>query len=117
VRFVQADLLDAGDEPYTLIVSNPPYVPDGERQGLPPEVRDFEPPTALFAGPDGLDVIRRLVALAPGRLVPAGQLIFEIGAGQAGAVAALISNTPGLTMVDLRRDLQGIERTAIARRR
>jgi release factor glutamine methyltransferase len=116
IAFKQADLLDADDGPFDLIVSNPPYVSDSARGTLAPEVRDFEPEGALFAGADGLAVIRRLVAAAPAHLAPGGSLVFEIGAGQAAAVSRLISSTPGLTMVGTRRDLQGIERVVIARR-
>jgi release factor glutamine methyltransferase len=80
-------------------------------------VRDHEPALALYAGRDGVAVIRRLLEQAPGRLRPGGVLVFEFGFGQAAVVSALISATAGLAMVDLRRDLQGIPRTAIARRR
>ena len=101
---------------FDLIVSNPPYVPEGDRAGLQPEVRDYEPAEALFAGPDGLDVIRRLIPAAAPRLTPGGYLIFEIGAGQDAAVAQLISVTAGLKMVGLRNDLQGIPRTVVVQR-
>jgi len=119
IRFVRSDLLDTSGVPggaFDLIVSNPPYVPDGDRALLPPEVRDYEPPLALFAGADGLDVIRRLVAQAPSRLKRGGALVFELGFGQADAVAQLISATSGLKMIAIRPDLQGIPRTAVALR-
>lgn len=115
IEFVEADLLgNAG--PFDLLVSNPPYVPEDERSAVPPEVREYEPSAALFGGPDGLDVIRRLVAAAPAALSAGGWLLFEIGAGQAGPVRSLISSVAGLTMTEFRRDLQGIERTAVVRR-
>jgi release factor glutamine methyltransferase len=120
VVFVYGDLLPERLGPtierFDLIVSNPPYVPEGDRAALQPEVRDYEPAEALFAGPDGLDVIRRLIPAAAPRLTPGGYLIFEIGAGQDGAVAQLISATPGLKMVGLRNDLQGIPRTVVVQR-
>jgi release factor glutamine methyltransferase len=116
VRFVNADVLEGVDGPFDMIVANPPYVRDGDRATLQPEVRDHEPPQALFAGADGLDVIRRLVAQAPTRLESGGMLVFEIGFGQAEAVDHLISGTDGLKMIGLRRDLQGIPRAAIAGR-
>lgn len=116
IAFRLADLLDEGDGPFDLIVSNPPYVPDGDRASLPPEVRDFEPTRALFAGADGLDVIRRLVARAPYHLASGGTLVLEIGAGQADETSQLIWETTSLTMAGMRRDLQGIPRTVIARR-
>jgi release factor glutamine methyltransferase len=116
VQFVSADLLNGVDGTFDLIVSNPPYVREVDRAALQPEVRDHEPPLALFAGPDGLDVIRRLVAHAPSRLEPGGTLVFEIGFGQRDAVEQLISSTAGLTMIGFRSDLQGIPRAAIARK-
>ena len=118
--FVYGDLLPERLGPtierFDLIVSNPPYVPEGDRAALQPEVRDYEPAEALFAGPDGLDVIRRLIPAAAPRLTPGGYLIFEIGVGQDAAVAQLISATPGLKMVGLRNDLQGIPRTVVVQR-
>jgi release factor glutamine methyltransferase len=99
-----------------LIVSNPPYVPEGDRPTLQPEVRDYEPAEALFAGPDGLDVIRRLIPAAAQRLKPGGYLVFEIGVAQDRGVTGLISATPSLRMLDLRNDLQGIPRTVVAQR-
>jgi release factor glutamine methyltransferase len=118
VELVQADVLDGtGNAAADLIVSNPPYVPEGDRATLPPEVRDHEPPIALFAGKDGLAIIRRLVHQSTGRLRRGGLLIFEFGLGQADAVRELISQTPGLTMLDVKQDLQGIPRTAVVSRR
>lgn len=116
VTFRRTDLADGLDGPFDAIVSNPPYVAERDRPGVQPEVRDHEPGGALFAGSDGLNVIARLVPDAPPRLRVGGWLVFEFGFGQADAVARLISSTPGLTMVRLVRDLQGIPRTAIAKR-
>ena len=119
VRLAIGDLLPDRVAPraaFDLIMSNPPYVPEGDRPALPTEVREYEPPTALFAGADGLDVIRRLVPVSAEHLKPGGHLIFEIGIGQEGAVNQLISATPGLRMLDLRHDLQGIARTVVAQR-
>jgi release factor glutamine methyltransferase len=116
VSLARADLLTAFRGPVDLIVSNPPYVPEPSRATLQPEVRDYEPPEALFAGPDGLDVIRRLIEQAPARLAPGGVLILEFGFGQADAVCELISSERALTIGELRRDLRGIPRTAVARR-
>ena len=101
--------------PFDLIVSNPPYVPERDRNSLAPDVRDFEPASALFAGPDGLDVISELIARAATALAPGGRLVFEIGAGQADAVAALVPSA-GLKLDDIQADLQGIPRVVSARR-
>jgi release factor glutamine methyltransferase len=116
IRFVAGNLLESATGPFDLIVSNPPYVPDADRDALPAQVRDYEPPLALFAGPDGLESIRRLVAQASERLVAGGWLIIEIGYGQASSVNDLIASTAGLTIAEIRTDLQGIPRTAIARK-
>ncbi len=80
--------LKTGDR-FDVVVSNPPYVSEREWVSLPAEVRDFEPPGALLGGPDGLSVIRRLVAGAQDYLVPGGELWCEIGETQGEAVARL----------------------------
>jgi release factor glutamine methyltransferase len=101
---------------FPLIVSNPPYVAEGELAGLQREVRDHEPRLALTPGGDGLSVIRRLVAEAPEFLEPGGRLLFEIGFGQHEQVAALAD--PNVwTPLDIRKDLQGIPRLVALRRR
>jgi release factor glutamine methyltransferase len=113
----QSDLfsdLPAG-ELYDLIVSNPPYVSDEEMKSLPREVR-FEPAQALAAGHDGLVVIRRLLNDAPRHLRPGGQFIFEIGYGQDEAVRDLIDQT-SWELVEIKKDLQGIPRTVVLRRK
>jgi release factor glutamine methyltransferase len=116
IVFTQSDLLDGIGEGFDAILANPPYVVDRARAALQPEVRDHEPPLALFGGVDGLAVVARLIAAAPGRLRPGGYLIFEFGLGQDLEVEHLIAKSPDLRLIGLRRDLQGIARTAIARR-
>jgi release factor glutamine methyltransferase len=74
---------------FAVVVSNPPYVAEGEWPLLPPEVRDHEPPGALLAGRDGLSVLRPLVAGAAGLLSPGGELWCEIGASQGEAASSL----------------------------
>ena len=101
VAFAQADLYD-GD--FDAVVSNPPYVADGD--DLPPDVARHEPAGALFAGPDGLAVVRRLVARRPPFLA------LEVGLGQAPAVMELLA---GYASVEALRDLAGIERVVVAR--
>lgn len=78
---------------FDLIVSNPPYITTADLRELQPEVRDFEPQLALDGGQDGLDAYRILVAEAPHHLHPEGWLLFEVGAGQADAVGALLAET------------------------
>ncbi|MEM7230176.1 MAG: peptide chain release factor N(5)-glutamine methyltransferase, partial [Planctomycetota bacterium] len=86
-----------GDAAFELIVSNPPYISDEEWNDLEPNVRDFEPATALRGGVDGLDVIRRLVAEAPRHLVDGGHLLLEIADAHRDAAPALVDATDGLT--------------------
>ena len=117
IEFVRGDLVDPVADPVDLIICNPPYVATRDRTGLQPEVRDHEPEIALFGGSDGLQIITRLVERAPTRLRTGGYLIFEFGFGQDEAIETLIGNAPGLRMLELRRDLQGIARTAVAERR
>ena len=116
VTFVHGDLLEGFTGSFDAIVANPPYVIDRAGPALQPEVRDHEPPVALFGGVDGLVLVTRLVAGAPSRLRPGGYLVFEFGLGQDVEIEALLNASPELTLVGLRRDLQGIARTAIARR-
>ena len=114
VAFVAGDLLHAVAPVgrADVIVSNPPYIPEGSPE-VWADVREHEPAGALFAGPDGLDVIRRLVRDAASRLRPGGHLVMEIGAGQAPAVAALSASTGDWRPAAFRADLQGIDRVAV----
>lgn len=80
----------AAGERFTVIVANPPYVAASERAALPADVRDYEPASALFAGADGLDVVRSLVSGGPSRLEAGGLLALEIGETQAEAVCELV---------------------------
>lgn len=113
VEFVESPLVPPGLPPLDLIVTNPPYVPERDRASLSPDVRDFEPALALFAGEDGLDVIRALLPEARAALKPGGALVMEIGAGQADAVGALLGEA-GLRLIAVRPDLQGIPRIVVA---
>ena len=120
ITFVLGDLLAplgaGGDLAFDFIMANPPYVAERSRPGLQPEVRDHEPGVALFGGADGLHLIERLVDQTPARLRPGGYLAFEFGCGQDEDIERLLSAAAGLELVELRCDLQGIARTAVARR-
>jgi release factor glutamine methyltransferase len=116
VAFGQGELLAGRPGPFDLIVSNPPYVPEADRASLAPEVVDYEPPEALFAGPDGLLVIAQVLDTAPAALAPGGYLLLEIGHGQADAVKRLVDSTDTLRFVDLEPDLQGIPRILVTTR-
>lgn len=95
---------------FDVVVSNPPYVSEGEWPTLPADVRGFEPPGALLAGPDGLSFLRVLAAGAAGLLRPGGALWCEIGETQGDAVRRL--PCPGLRFREVRRDLAGRDRIA-----
>ena len=112
VTFHHTDLLHGLPGPFDLIVSNPPYVPDGVIDTLAPEVSRHEPAAALRGGPDGLDTVRRLIAAATACLRPEGRLVMEVGASQSGDASA-IARRAGLQVVDVRPDLQGIPRAVV----
>lgn len=107
-------LVPLAGERFDALVSNPPYVGTGERDSLDTEVRDWEPAAALFAGPDGLEVIRRLVAGAPSVLNPGGLLALEIGVGQGAAVAELVRAAGGFGAPRVEKDLAGRDRIVLA---
>jgi release factor glutamine methyltransferase len=114
VALLRADALPAlAAGAFDAIVSNPPYVPSADLPQLAPELQ-HEPALALDGGADGLDVIRRMLQDAPRLLRPGGSLLLEFGSGQAAAVAELLRGA-GAADVQLRRDLAGIERVALAR--
>lgn len=104
-----------GGEEFDVIVTNPPYIPAADREGLMAEVRDHEPAAALFAGDDGLTLIRSIVAGAPDHLVTGGLLALEVGQDQAEAVAALLRGR-GFGDPRVARDLAGRERMVLATR-
>jgi release factor glutamine methyltransferase len=116
ISFVQADLLSCfPSSSFDLVVSNPPYVSLADAPTLAREVRDHEPATALFAGPDGASVYRRLIPDAGRVLRPGGWLILELGYNLALQVRGLLS-TPPWDSIATDRDLAGIERVIFARR-
>ena len=116
IQFIQSDLLAAvAHQRFDLVVSNPPYVPITDRASLSIEVREHEPALALFAGDDGLDVIRRLIPAAFAVLEPGGFLLIEIGYGQSEAVAALMADA-GFERIEFVPDLQDIPRVASGQR-
>jgi release factor glutamine methyltransferase len=115
IRFLESDLLTAiaNEPPFDAIVSNPPYVPETDRATLHPQVRDHEPATALFAGPDGLAIYARLIPQAHAVLPPGGLLALEFGHSQRDALAALLQDWKDVVFLD---DLQQIPRVALAHR-
>ncbi|SMB96085.1 peptide chain release factor N(5)-glutamine methyltransferase [Deinococcus hopiensis] len=113
VTFVEGHLLAGLSGPFDLIVSNPPYLPDADREAADPEVR-FDPDLALYAGPDGLDVARPLAAEAAGALALGGLLLLELDPRNASTFAAELRISGWET--EVRRDLTGRERFVWARR-
>jgi release factor glutamine methyltransferase len=111
------DLLE-GVSPESLdaVVSNPPYIPTTVCDALDRHVREFEPRLALDGGPDGLDVIRRLVKQAAVCLKPGGSLWLEIGFDQGPAVSGLLE-AAGFVKVEIRRDWSGLDRLALGETR
>lgn len=107
VEFHHGDLFDAlpGDATFDMILSNPPYVAEGEYESLPPDIRLHEPAAALLAGADGLDVLRRIADEAPRRLNPGGHLLVELDPKQAEPVADLLR--PNFREVRFVKDLAG----------
>ena len=112
VRFVQGDLLaPIAGERFHVIVSNPPYIPEGLRGRLQEEVNK-EPALALFAGEDGLDFYRRIAREAPMHLFLHGRLCLEIGDGQGDAVAGLLKDQ--FEDIQILNDLNGLPRVVSA---
>lgn len=95
---------------FHLIVSNPPYIPKGDLATLQPEVKDFEPLSALDGGEDGLDYYRQIIPSAPGFLVPGGWLMFEHGAGQSLDIVRLFEKTGCFEEITSVNDYAGLDR-------
>lgn len=113
IQFVVSDLFAAlDDEQFDCIVSNPPYVATSEV--LEPQVREYEPATALYAGEDGLAIYCRLIPEAVEHLAPGGHLLLEIGHGQRDSLQRLLAQS-GFEDIRFVNDLQGIPRVAMGR--
>ena len=113
VVFAEGDLFEPlAGERFDLVISNPPYIGRGEAESLAPELR-HEPESALYAGADGLEVLRRLVAEASDHLEAGGVLALEIDPRQAPALLQLCTDA-GLRDVRVHRDLAGRERAVSA---
>ena len=121
VDIVECDLASGVDSElmgtFSVLVSNPPYIPTRVlSEEVPTEVRDFEPGLALDGGPDGLDVFRRLLDLAPTALAPGGMLAVELYEGSLDDAAALVRERDGWSSVEVREDLTHRPRVLVARR-
>jgi len=116
VRLLEGDgFAPVAKESFDLVVSNPPYIAEGERASLPRDVRDFEPAGALFSGSDGLTAIRAWAAGAFAHLTPGGWALFEIGSTQKDA-ASTIFRDAGFLDVSVSKDLSGLDRVVAGRR-
>jgi len=111
VTIIEGDLFGpvAGAR-FHLIVSNPPYIPKSELAALQPEVKDFEPLSALDGGEDGLDYYRQIIPAAPEFLVPGGWLMFEHGAGQSADIVGLFEKTGCFEEITSVNDYAGLDR-------
>lgn len=104
--------VDLGEK-FDLVVSNPPYIPSADIAELQPEVRDFEPHLALDGGVDGLDCYREILSNIRNNLRPGGQLMFEVGFGQALEVGKMMEKS-GLSRPEFHTDIAAIERCVSA---
>jgi release factor glutamine methyltransferase len=122
IRFLNGDLFQPLEEldirgRIDIIVSNPPYVSMGDSDMLQPEVRDYEPDMALFAGPLGTEIHRRIIENAPEYLKQRGALVMEMGIGQAAILRESMIETGAYAPSVVLRDLAGIERVIVARKK
>jgi release factor glutamine methyltransferase len=116
-QFIVCDLGQAlASHAFDLVVCNPPYIPESDGASIQREVREHEPHVALFGGPDGLDIYRRLIPDAARLLKPGGHLVMEIGWLAAESVGAILGEWAEWTTVEIKPDLAGIPRVIVARR-
>ena len=118
ITFIEGDLFEpvSGQrETFDIMCSNPPYVATTDEHLLSPDIRNFEDPAALYAGVDGLDIIRAIIQDAPPFIKPGGHLILEIGIHQRDRVSVLLEDH-GFDRISFRNDLAGIPRVAIGRK-
>lgn len=108
--FIPGDWFSAVRGKFDIIISNPPYIPDGDLNDLPADVSAYEPREALFAGQDGMDAHRAILSAAPDALTPGGLLILECGADQAGFLKEMAANSFSTAEIFIINDLEGRNR-------
>ena len=114
ITLLQGDLLEPLPEAVDIIAANLPYITSDEYLNLMADVRDYEPRLALEAGPEGLDLIERLLDQAPGHLYPGGVIFLEIGANQGASVLELVERLlPQAKHIGLRQDYHGYDRLVV----
>jgi len=111
VSFREADLIPSDERPFDVVLANLPYIRSDAIAGLP-VAASFEPRRALDGGPDGLDSIRRLLAILPGVLTRGGVALLEIGSDQGDAIVAAVAEIPGRWTCVVEPDLAGLARVA-----
>lgn len=109
ITFVKSDMFAEIDGKFDVIISNPPYIPAADIEGLDKSVKDYEPHLALDGGADGLDFYRIIAKNALNKLLDGGKLFLEVGIGQAEDVKKLLEQA-GFKAVEIKKDLSGIER-------
>ena len=109
LTFAQGDLLDAvtGDAKIDCLIANLPYIPDGEKGKLQPEVDKFDPALALYGGPDGLSLVRKLLQQTEGKLNENAPILLEIGSEQAEVLKNESANYPWLEFAGIHKDYCG----------
>lgn len=115
-EFVQSDLFSGISGKFDIIVSNPPYIPTGEIEGLMPEVKDHDPYIALNGSEDGVSFYREIIKKAGDHLVMGGLLAFEIGPTQAGEVSSMLGEE-GFIEIAVKKDLCGLDRVVTGRKK
>lgn len=100
---------------FDLIVSNPPYIPAGDIQKLEPEIRNYEPVSALDGGKDGLDCFKKILRDAGDYLMPDGIILLEVGFDQKAGLEKMVAKHPGFQSVEFKKDLAGHDRVAVIR--
>jgi release factor glutamine methyltransferase len=118
VRFEHGDWFAApgAEQRFEVVVSNPPYIAEGERANLPEDVREFEPAAALYSGSSGTEALREIIDEAPRHLVASGLLALELAENRAREVLSWLEGAQDWERADLRLDLAGQPRVLAARR-
>lgn len=116
IKFYQSDVFDEVEEKFDIIISNPPYIPLKDKDTLQIEVKDYDPPSALFTNDDdGIEFYEEIISNAKAFLLPNGYLIFELGKGQHEKVSALLKMY-GFRGIKIIKDLNSIERVIFSQK-